>query len=140
MCSLSDWLFEGGWDCWGGGLTLLSRPSDLTVRDTYVNASQTLYGSSPRVLGLDSDANLELINTWVAKNTNHKISQLLDSLPSDTRLVLLNAVYLSGKESIQQAVCLMGFYLPRHDCPTLPSQGLQRLSCPYLRYSHPFFL
>lgn len=82
------------------GVTSVSQifhSPDLTVRDTYVNASQTLYGSSPRVLGLDSDANLELINTWVAKNTNHKISQLLDSLPSDTRLVLLNAVYLSAK-------------------------------------------
>lgn len=82
------------------GVTSVSQifhSPDLTVRDTYVNASQTLYGSSPRVLGLDSDANLELINTWVAENTNHKISQLLDSLPSDTRLVLLNAVYLSAK-------------------------------------------
>ncbi|CAO2596614.1 Plasma protease C1 inhibitor [Lemmus lemmus] len=82
------------------GVTSVSQifhSPDLAIRDTYVNASQTLYGSSPIVLGPDSDANLELINTWVAKNTNHKISQLLDSLPSDTRLVLLNAVYLSAK-------------------------------------------
>ncbi|XP_042532260.1 plasma protease C1 inhibitor [Dipodomys spectabilis] len=70
---------------------------DLAIRDTFVNISQSLYGSSPRVLSNDSDANLELINTWVAENTNHKISQLLDSLPSDTRLVLLNAVYLNAK-------------------------------------------
>ncbi|KAL2806077.1 plasma protease C1 inhibitor precursor [Daubentonia madagascariensis] len=70
---------------------------DLAITDSFVNASQSLYGSSPRVLGNDSDANLELINTWVAENTNHKIRQLLDSLPSDTRLVLLNAIYLSAK-------------------------------------------
>uniref|UniRef100_A0A8I3XCR5 Serpin family G member 1 n=1 Tax=Callithrix jacchus TaxID=9483 RepID=A0A8I3XCR5_CALJA len=70
---------------------------DLAIRDTFVNASQSLYSSSPRVLGNNSDANLELINTWVAQNTNNKISQLLDSLPVDTRLVLLNAVYLSAK-------------------------------------------
>ncbi|XP_057611173.1 plasma protease C1 inhibitor [Chionomys nivalis] len=82
------------------GVTSVSQifhSPDLPIRDTYVNASQTLYGSSPRVLSPESDANLELINTWVAENTNHKISQLLDSLPSDTRLVLLNAVYLSAK-------------------------------------------
>nr|XP_006989702.1 plasma protease C1 inhibitor [Peromyscus maniculatus bairdii] len=82
------------------GVTSVSQifhSPDLAIRDTYVNASQSLYGSSPRVLGPDSDANLELINTWVAENTNHKISQLLDSLPPDTRLVLLNAVYLSAK-------------------------------------------
>lgn len=70
---------------------------DLPIKDTFVNTSQSLYGSSPRVLGNDSNANLELINTWVAENTNHKISHLLDSLPSDVRLVLLNAIYLSAK-------------------------------------------
>nr|KAF6325662.1 serpin family G member 1 [Myotis myotis] len=69
---------------------------DLVIRDAFMNASQYLYGS-PRTLGNDSDANLELINTWVAENTNHKINSLLDSLPSDTRLVLLNAIYLSAK-------------------------------------------
>lgn len=76
-----------------------------------MNASQSLYGSSPRVLGPDSDANLELINTWVAEHTNHKISQLLDSLPSDTRLVLLNAVYLSGKGNTRQVAGLTLFRL-----------------------------
>ncbi|XP_009006394.1 plasma protease C1 inhibitor [Callithrix jacchus] len=82
------------------GFTSVSQifhSTDLAIRDTFVNASQSLYSSSPRVLGNNSDANLELINTWVAQNTNNKISQLLDSLPVDTRLVLLNAVYLSAK-------------------------------------------
>lgn len=70
---------------------------DLAIRDAFVNASQSLYGGIPRVLGNDSNVNLELINTWVAEKTHHKITQLLDSLPSDTRLVLLNAIYLSAK-------------------------------------------
>ncbi|XP_042638636.1 plasma protease C1 inhibitor [Orycteropus afer afer] len=70
---------------------------DLALRDAFVNASRSLYGSSPRVLSNDSDLNLKLINNWVSKNTNHKIRQLLDSLPSDTRLVLLSAVYLRAK-------------------------------------------
>lgn len=82
------------------GVTSVSQifhSPDLAIRDTFVSTSQSLYGSSPRVLSNDSDANLELINKWVAENTNHKISQLLDSLPSDSRLVLLNAIYLSAK-------------------------------------------
>lgn len=69
---------------------------DLAIRDAFINASQNLY-ESPRLLGNDSDVNVELINNWVAENTNRKITQLLDSLPSDTRLVLLNAIYLSAK-------------------------------------------
>ncbi|XP_075401807.1 plasma protease C1 inhibitor [Tenrec ecaudatus] len=70
---------------------------DLAIRDTFVNASQSIYDSSPQVLSNNSDVNLDLINNWVAKNTNHKINQLLYNLPSDIRLVLLNAVYLGAK-------------------------------------------
>ncbi|KAM5317600.1 plasma protease C1 inhibitor isoform 2-T3 [Glossophaga mutica] len=72
---------------------------DLAIRDAFVNASQNMYGSLG-VLGNDSDANLDLINTWVAEKTNQKIKQLLDSLPSDTRLILLNAIYLNAKWKI----------------------------------------
>uniref|UniRef100_A0A8D2D6B1 Plasma protease C1 inhibitor n=1 Tax=Sciurus vulgaris TaxID=55149 RepID=A0A8D2D6B1_SCIVU len=82
------------------GVTSVSQifhSPDLAIKDIFVSTSQSLYGSSPRVLSNDSHANLELINNWVAENTNHKISQLLNSLPSDTRLVLLNAIYLSAK-------------------------------------------
>lgn len=158
MCSLPDLLFELGLDYSEDSyLPLLFCPSDLAIRDTYVNASQSLYGSSPRVLGPNSDANLELINTWVAENTNHKISQLLDSLPPYTRLVLLNAVYLSGKESSRQVVCLVQSCLPSHpvstfhqpqsstaiflcDRPTSSLTGPLTPFCPYLCYSHPFFL
>ncbi|KFO21700.1 Plasma protease C1 inhibitor [Fukomys damarensis] len=70
---------------------------DLPIKDSFVNASQRLYGSSPWALGNDTAASLALINGWVADNTGHKISRLLDSLPPDARLVLLNAVYLSAK-------------------------------------------
>ncbi|XP_054419613.1 plasma protease C1 inhibitor isoform X2 [Pteronotus mesoamericanus] len=69
---------------------------DLAIKDAFVKASQNVYGS-PRLLGNDSDANLELINTWVSEKTNHNIKQLLDSLPSDTRLIFLNAINLSAK-------------------------------------------
>lgn len=62
-----------------------------------MNVSQSLYGQSPQVLGNDSDANLELINHWVAESTNHRIHHLLDSLPDDIRLILLNAIYLNAK-------------------------------------------
>ena len=132
-----------------GGLTLLSCPSDLPIRDTYVNASQTLYGSSPRVLSVDSDANLELINTWVAENTNHKISQLLDSLPSDTRLVLLNAVYLSGKAGSGPHGVLPPIPSCLHILPAqssaatvlpCPSGVFSAFFIPTYVYSHPFFL
>lgn len=79
-------------------------PPDVAIRDAFVNASRSLYGSSPRVLGNDSNDNLDLINTWVAEKTNHRIKQILDNLPSDTQFVLLNAIYLSGKGALDQVI------------------------------------
>ncbi|XP_033268969.1 plasma protease C1 inhibitor isoform X1 [Orcinus orca] len=82
------------------GFTTVSQifhSPDLAIRDTFANASRRLYGNSPKALANDSKVNLELINAWVAEETNHKIRQLLDSLPDDFRLVLLNAIYLSAK-------------------------------------------
>nr|XP_030720232.1 plasma protease C1 inhibitor isoform X2 [Globicephala melas] len=82
------------------GFTTVSQifhSPDLAIRDTFVNASRSLYGNSPKALANDSKVNLELINAWVAEETNHKIRQLLDSLPDDFRLVLLNAIYLRAK-------------------------------------------
>ncbi|XP_005331643.1 plasma protease C1 inhibitor [Ictidomys tridecemlineatus] len=98
------------------GVTSVSQifhSPDLAIRDSFASTSQSLYGSSPRVLSNDSDVSLKLINDWVAENTNHKISQLLDSLPSDTRLVLLNAVYLSAKwkQTFDHKKKMESFYL-----------------------------
>ncbi|XP_013361938.1 PREDICTED: plasma protease C1 inhibitor [Chinchilla lanigera] len=82
------------------GVTSVSQifhSPDLPIKDSFLNASQRLYGSRPQALSNDSAADLELINSWVAENTRHKVSRLLDSLPPDVRLVLLNAVHLSAK-------------------------------------------
>ncbi|XP_072494755.1 plasma protease C1 inhibitor isoform X2 [Notamacropus eugenii] len=73
---------------------------DLILKKSFVNASQTLYGSQPMVLSSDNEANLALINSWVANQTKNKIVNLLKSLPSEIRLVLVNTVYLNAKWKI----------------------------------------
>ena len=37
-----------------------------------------------------------VINSWVSEKTNKKISNILFSLPPDTRLVIANAVYMNA--------------------------------------------
>ncbi|XP_027716068.1 plasma protease C1 inhibitor [Vombatus ursinus] len=73
---------------------------DLILKKNFVNASQTLYGRQPTVLSNDSEANLALINSWVANQTKNKIVSLLKSLPSETKLVLVNTIYLKAKWKI----------------------------------------
>lgn len=51
----------------------------------------------PEKLTNDSNQNVILINQWVAKKTNNKITELIDYVDPDTSFVLLNAVYFNGK-------------------------------------------
>lgn len=46
-----------------------------------------------------SEESAKTINTWVEEKTNNKIKDLIksDSLTSDTRVVLVNAIYFKGK-------------------------------------------
>ncbi|XP_043825469.1 plasma protease C1 inhibitor [Dromiciops gliroides] len=70
---------------------------DLILKKNFVKASQMLYGHQPVILNNDSEANLALINSWVANQTNNKIVNVLKSLSSDISLVLVNTVYLNAK-------------------------------------------
>ncbi|XP_038620839.1 plasma protease C1 inhibitor [Tachyglossus aculeatus] len=70
---------------------------DLALKESFVKASRSLYGIIPQALGNDSNTNLQLINEWVANHTDNRITHLVDSLPPELRLVLLNVIYLNAK-------------------------------------------
>lgn len=40
---------------------------------------------------------VEQVNSWCAKNTNNKITSILDNITEETRLLVLNATYFLGK-------------------------------------------
>ncbi|XP_016402871.1 plasma protease C1 inhibitor-like, partial [Sinocyclocheilus rhinocerous] len=63
----------------------------------FVNQSLEFYDAVPEKLTNDSNQNMELINQWVAQNTNKKITELIDYVDPATSFVLLNAVYFNGK-------------------------------------------
>ncbi|XP_067134491.1 intracellular coagulation inhibitor 2-like [Centruroides vittatus] len=59
---------------------------------------QIYYGALVKELDFEGSAekSLEEINQWVEENTNRKIPKLLDELPPDLIMMLLNAVYFKG--------------------------------------------
>nr|XP_046183550.1 plasma protease C1 inhibitor-like [Oncorhynchus gorbuscha] len=59
--------------------------------------SMQFYDADPVKLTNSSEVNVEMINSWVAKQTNNKIKELVNSVPAHTELVLLNAVYFNGQ-------------------------------------------
>ncbi|MFH1391118.1 MAG: serpin family protein [Candidatus Diapherotrites archaeon] len=76
----------------------------LQMLEGFVNTVKTYYGAEARELDFAQSAQAtNTINTWVEDKTNDKIKDLIppNTLSSDTRLVLTNAVYFKGTWQIQ---------------------------------------
>uniref|UniRef100_A0A8C1RXI9 Serpin peptidase inhibitor, clade G (C1 inhibitor), member 1 n=1 Tax=Cyprinus carpio TaxID=7962 RepID=A0A8C1RXI9_CYPCA len=67
------------------------------LAEAFLNQSKEFYDAVPEKLTNDSNQNVILINQWVAKETNKKITELIDYMDPTTSFVLLNAVYFNGK-------------------------------------------
>ena len=67
---------------------------------SYLSATEKAYGAPLQSVGFktDADKSRTLINGWVEKQTENRIKDLIPSraLTSDTRLVLVNAIYFLG--------------------------------------------
>ena len=72
----------------------------LAIRDAYLEALATGFGAGLRVVDFIADPDLArgLVNAWVADATEDRIEELLTggTITSDTRLVLVNAIYLKA--------------------------------------------
>ncbi|KAG7458567.1 hypothetical protein MATL_G00221810 [Megalops atlanticus] len=70
---------------------------ELMLNELFINHSKLFYSAVPEELTNSSEKNVEMINNWVAEKTHHRIKELVDSMPQETLLALLNAVYFKGK-------------------------------------------
>ncbi|KAM4604180.1 plasma protease C1 inhibitor [Polymixia lowei] len=73
----------------------------MNLSESFANQSVQFYGLEPFRLRATSQENTEMINSWVAEHTNNKITQLVDSVPAQTQLILLNAVYFNGQWKVK---------------------------------------
>uniref|UniRef100_A0A4W5LQC8 Serpin peptidase inhibitor, clade G (C1 inhibitor), member 1 n=1 Tax=Hucho hucho TaxID=62062 RepID=A0A4W5LQC8_9TELE len=70
---------------------------NMKLSESFTNQSMQYYDADPVKLTNSVEVNVETINSWVAKQTDNKIKELVDSVPAHTELVLLNAVYFNGQ-------------------------------------------
>jgi serine protease inhibitor len=63
---------------------------------TFFDAVRGPFGAEVRGLDFRSAAALPTINNWVNSQTNGKIPTILDEIPADARMYLINAIYFKG--------------------------------------------
>jgi serpin B len=69
---------------------------DLPVRADYIERMRTDYAAEVATLDFGLPAATQRINNWVKEHTRDRIPTIVDDLPPDQLLVLVNAVYFKG--------------------------------------------
>jgi len=88
---------------------------DLAVKEPFILANQHYFNAVVENLDFDDPASVDYINNWVADATHHNIPVILNSIPPETALYLMNTIYFNGRWShpFEPARTKSGpFYLP----------------------------
>ncbi|XP_040176731.1 plasma protease C1 inhibitor isoform X2 [Rana temporaria] len=70
---------------------------ELHINKEFIDQSSKFYGSKSIPLFKDKTKSLEKINSWVSQRTNGLIPTLLQELPPDLQLILVNVIHYQGK-------------------------------------------
>ena len=68
-----------------------------TVKAPFIEANRTYYDAEVQALDFSSPSATATINGWCARKTNNKIKEVLDKIPADAFMYLINAVHFKAK-------------------------------------------
>ena len=70
---------------------------DFTVLPEFVTVNQTYYNAEVQALDFNDPASVTTINHWVATKTNDKITKVINDIPGNLVMFLINAIYFKGQ-------------------------------------------
>lgn len=70
--------------------------SGFNVEQSFIDVNKANYNAEVKGLDFSSPDAIKEINNWCAKNTNNKIPEIIDVIPSDAVMYLINAIYFKG--------------------------------------------
>ncbi len=107
----------------------------FTVEQPFVNTNQQYFNAEVAPLDFTSPTAVKTINDWVSAKTNKLIPSILDQIPAEAVMYLVNAVYFKGlwrnqfetKNTVQKP-----FYLLDGTTVQVPSM-MQHKTLPYFK-------
>lgn len=69
---------------------------DFAVQQDFITLNQNYYDAEVSALDFADPASLDVINGWVAKQTNQKIKEIIKEISPDHVMFLINAIYFKG--------------------------------------------
>ena len=68
----------------------------LNVQPSFVDATKQYFDAEVAALDFSSPSAVGTINDWVKRGTNDKIDKIVNSIPDDMVMYLINAIYFKG--------------------------------------------
>jgi serine protease inhibitor len=88
---------------------------DFTVLPDFISINQEYYDAQVKSLDFDSPGAPGVINDWVSAKTHERITTIIEQIPAQAVMYLINAIYFKGiwKSEFDEASTTDGsFYLP----------------------------
>ncbi len=101
---------------------------DFEVRQDFIDRNSKYYSSKVGEIDFSDPEAVKIINGWIRDATREKIEKMLDSIPPDAMMYLINAIYFKGNWTYpfdEDATCDGDFYLAGGGTKKVPMMGQQ---------------
>jgi serine protease inhibitor len=71
------------------------------VEEDFIDRNESYYGSEVRELDFTDPQASDTINRWIDDATKGKIEQMIDAIPPDAMMYLINTIYFKGDWTVQ---------------------------------------
>jgi serine protease inhibitor len=69
---------------------------DFSVLEDFIHTNQEYFYAEIRSLDFSAPGAKDIINGWVSEKTHEKIREIIDEIPAQTVMYLINAIYFKG--------------------------------------------
>mgnify|MGYP001105684153 CR=1 FL=1 len=69
----------------------------LRVKQAFIDMLKEYFDAEAYDFSVSDPGMVEIINKWIEDNTHGKIKDMIDELPNDIAMLLINAIYFNGK-------------------------------------------
>ena len=70
--------------------------ADFDAREEFIDINKKYYSSEVKKLNFSDPGSVDIINNWISDATRKKIEKMLDEIPPDIIMYLINAIYFKG--------------------------------------------
>jgi len=68
---------------------------NFPVFESFIQMNKTYFGAEVKALDFDKPEAVDAINSWVADKTHDKIDKIIEDLPPESMMLLINALYFN---------------------------------------------